>query len=321
MARLHTEICGVSFPSILMNAAGAKDVSLDDLRALGQSKAGAIVVKTATKAFRAGNDLPRWYVDDLGSVNSMGLPNLGYEAYAKAMRELKAYKKPVIVSVSGLKQGDNEEMITAYDTAGVDMVEVNLSCPNLVGKGQLGYDFEASEKMLKSCRKQTKKPMGAKLPPYFDGFQYERMAKVLKRAKVDFIVTINSVGNTLIVDAERERKVIAPNNGLGGLGGAYVKPISLANVHTFYQLTEGQLPIIGVGGVQDGIDAFEHLLAGATAVGIGTALVNEGTDIFERVGKELADMMERKRYRNPSEVRGKLQDLPGTPADSGAASA
>lgn len=296
-----------------MNAAGAKDVSLPDLRALGESMAGAIVIKTATAAFRPGNDLPRWYTDEIGSVNSMGLPNLGYERYVEAMPELKRFKKPVIASVSGIKTGDNEKMIAAYDETDVDMIEVNLSCLNLVGKGQMGYDYEASEKMLRSCRKLTKKPIGVKLPPYLDGFQFEKMAKVLKKTKVDFVVTINSIGNTLIVDAERERKVIAPNNGLGGLGGAYVKPVALANVYNFNQLFENKMPIIGVGGVADGVDAFEHILAGATAVGIGTALVNEGIGIFERTGRELSAMLERKRYKNPAEARAELDDLPGTP--------
>jgi len=297
-----------------MNAAGAKDVSLPDLRSLGESAAGAIVIKTATAKHRPGNDLPRWYTDDLGSVNSMGLPNLGYQRYAEAMPELKLFKKPVIASLSGIKKGDNEKMVEAYDQTDVDMIEVNLSCPNLAGKGQLGYDFEASEKMLRSLRKLTKKPLGAKLPPYLDGFQFEKMGKVLKKAKVDFLATINSVGNTLIVDGERQRKVIAPNDGLGGLGGAYIKPIALSNVYQFNQLFETKMPIIGVGGVQDGVDALEHILAGATAVGIGTALVNEGIGIFERVGKELSDILERKQYKKPADARGQLDDLPGTPA-------
>lgn len=309
---VSTEICGVRFPSAVINAAGAKDVSLEDLDALGQSEAGAIVIKTATKEFRAGNDLPRWHADGTGSVNSMGLPNLGYERYAAAVPKLKEHGKPVIASVSGLNEGDNEEMLAAYDKAGVDMVEVNLSCPNLAGKGQLGYDYAASRKMLGNCRKATKLPMGVKLPPYFDGSQFEEMAAVLKETGTDFVVTINSVGNTLIVDPKEERKVIAPNGGLGGLGGSYVKPISLANVHKFSQLLD--LPVIGVGGVASGTDVFEHLLAGASAVGVGTALVNEGPAVFMRLNRELADVLKEHGYDGPDAASGKLKDLPGEPA-------
>lgn len=308
MPDLTTEFCGLNLSSPILNAAGAKDVSLADLRALGQSAAGAIVIKTATTEFRNGNATPRWHADDLGSVNSMGLPNLGYERYVAALPELKEFGKPIFASVSGLNEGDNETMITAYDAAGVDFIEVNLSCPNLEGKGQMGYDFAASRKMLASCRQRTDKPLGVKLPPYLDGFQFEQMAEVLKETGVDFVVTINSVGNTLIIDPAEERKVIAPNNGYGGLGGAYIKPIALANVNRFANMIE--LPVIGVGGVESGTDVFEHHLAGATLVGVGTALVNEGPDVFGRLNEELIAVLDQHKYENPAAARGQLKDLP-----------
>ena len=313
-ASIATEICGVRFPSAVFNAAGAKDVSLEDLDALGQSEAGAIVIKTATKEFRAGNDLPRWHADGSGSLNSMGLPNLGYERYVASVPQLKEHGKPVIASVSGIGEGDNELMLAAYDKAGVDMVEVNLSCPNIAGKGQLGYDYVASRRMLENCRRVTKLPMGVKLPPYFDRSQFEEMAAVLTETGVDFVVTINSIGNALVIDPETEEKVIAPNGGLGGLGGGYVKPTALGNVHMFHQILGGKLPIIGVVGVAAGTDAFEHLLAGASAVGVGTALVNEGPAVFMRLNAELRTVLEEHGYADPASARGKLKDKPGTSA-------
>ncbi|MDP9211860.1 MAG: dihydroorotate oxidase [bacterium] len=314
MNEVATDICGIRFPSAVINAAGAKDVSAGDLEALGQSESGAIVIKTTTKAFRPGNDLPRWHVDARGSLNSMGLPNLGIERYLSLVPVLKRWNKPLIASVSGIGEGDNEEMIAAYDKAGVDMIEVNLSCPNLAGKGQLGYDFAASRKMLESCRAVTKLPLGVKLPPYFDASQFEEMARVLRETNVDFIVTINSIGNALVIDPEKEEKVIAPNGGFGGLGGGYVKPTALANVHKFHQLLGG-VPIIGVGGVASGTDAFEHLLAGASAVGVGTALVSEGPAVFMRINRELAGILKEHGYADPTAARGKLKDKSGVPAE------
>jgi dihydroorotate dehydrogenase (fumarate) len=307
MADLSTQICGVKFPSVLVNAAGAKDVSESDLSALGESAAGAIVIKTATAEFRSGNDTPRWHVTELGSVNSMGLPNLGYQRYVELMPKLKEFGKPLIGSLSGMNEGDNEKMIEAYDAAGVDLIEVNLSCPNLAGKGQMGYDFAASRKMLESCRSKTDKPLGVKLPPYFDGFQFEQMAEVLRDAKVDFIVTINSIGNALVIDPAQEQAVITPNGGFGGLGGQYVKPTALANVHKWHQLAD--LPVIGVGGVQNGTDAFEHLLAGASVIGIGTQLVIEETPVFARVGAELSDVLDQHGYDSASAAVGRLKPL------------
>ncbi|MEX2209533.1 MAG: dihydroorotate oxidase [Patescibacteria group bacterium] len=315
MSEVATDICGVRFPSAVMNAAGAKDVSAGDLEALGQAESGAIVIKTTTTAFRAGNDLPRWHADAQGSLNSMGLPNLGIERYVELVPVLKRWNKPLIASVSGIEEGDNEEMIAAYDKVGVDMIEVNLSCPNLAGKGQLGYDFAASRKMLASCRAVTRRPLGVKLPPYFDASQFEAMAEVLREANVDFVVTINSIGNALVIDPEKEEKVIAPNGGFGGLGGSYVKPTALANVHMFHRLLDGKLPVIGAGGVASGTDVFEHLLAGASAVGVGTALVNEGPAVFMRLNHELAAVLEEHGYADPAAARGQLKDKAGTPAD------
>ncbi len=310
MTKLASEICGIQVASPLLNAAGAKDVSADDLAALAQSDVGAVVIKTATVDFRRGNPTPRWHSNQSGSLNSMGLPNLGYQRYVELLPQLRESGKPVIASVSGMAPGDNETMLAAYSAAGADLLEVNLSCPNLVGKGQLGYDFVASREMLTACRAVTDRPLGVKLPPYLDGFQYEQMAEVLTATKIDFIVTINSIGNALMIDPATERTVIAPNDGFGGLGGGYVKPVALANVHKWYQLLGDRLPIIGVGGVQTGTDAFEHLLAGASLVGVGTALVNEGPAVFSRLQAELSSMLDEHGYSTPEAARGKLQELP-----------
>lgn len=135
------------------------------------------------------------------------------------------------------------------------------------------------------------------------------MARVLERSGVDFLSVINSVGNGLVVDAERECVVIKPKGGFGGLGGAAIKPVALANVRAFWQRLGDRLPIIGTGGVGTGTDAFEHLLCGATAVQVGTALVEEGVGVFQRLEAELAGVLETKRYASPSACRGKLREL------------
>ncbi|MDP2728460.1 MAG: dihydroorotate oxidase, partial [Dehalococcoidia bacterium] len=109
------------------------------------------------------------------------------------------------------------------------------------------------------------------------------------------------------IDPEREETVIRPKGGLGGLGGACIKPVALANVRVFHELMGPAFPIIGVGGIETGRDIFEHLLAGATAVQVGTALVRDGTTVFRRLGDELAHFLESKGYTSASEVVGKLK--------------
>ncbi|MFZ1803990.1 MAG: dihydroorotate oxidase, partial [Nitrospira sp.] len=263
-----------------MNASGALCVTRDELEALGKSGAGAIVTKSMTIESRQGNPTPRYYGFPGGSINSMGLPNLGYRAYAELIPHLKRFGKPVIASVAGLGEEDFPTIAEAINAAKPDLIEVNLSCPNIPGKPQIGYDPETSERVLKKVRPLITVPMGVKLPPYFDPAHHEAMGKVLGRCGVDFLNMINSVGNGLVVDPEREAVVIKPKGGFGGLGGRLIKPVALANVRAFYKLFDGKMPIIGTGGIVEGMDVFEHFLCGASAVQIGTVLVEEGLDVF-----------------------------------------
>jgi len=152
-------------------------------------------------------------------------------------------------------------------------------------------------------------PMGVKLPPYFDPAHHLLMGDVIGRCGVDFLNLINSVGNALVVDPASEAVVIKPKGGFGGLGGAIIKPVALANVRAFYKHFKGRMPIIGTGGVVSGVDAFEHLLCGASAVQVGTALVEEGVEVFTRLEKELAGCLEQKGYASAEECRGKLKEL------------
>ena len=309
MTELSTTIAGVTFPSCFMNAAGALCVTRDELEILGKSRAGAIVTKSMTLEPRQGNPHPRYYGFPGGSINSMGLPNLGYKAYAELIPHLKQFKKPVIASVAGLCEEDFPTIATVINAAGPDLIEVNLSCPNIPGKPQIGYDPDASERILKRLRSLITVPMGVKLPPYFDPVHHEMMAVAIKRCGVDFLNMINSVGNGLVVDPERETVVIKPKGGFGGLGGRMIKPVALANVRAFFKLFAGQIPIIGTGGIVDGGDAFEHILCGASAVQIGTVLVEEGPGVFGRLEAELSAVLKRKGYRSVSECRGKLKEL------------
>jgi dihydroorotate dehydrogenase (fumarate) len=135
------------------------------------------------------------------------------------------------------------------------------------------------------------------------------MAVVLDRVGVQFLSLINSVGNGLVVDPDHESVVIKPKGGFGGLGGTMIKPVALANVRAFWKLFAGRIPIIGVGGIVRGTDAFEHLLCGASAVQVGTALVEEGFEVFERLEHELNSVLEKRGYDSVAACRGKLREL------------
>jgi len=306
---LSTTIAGVRFPSCFMNAAGARCVTRDELDALGRSRSAAIVTKSMTLVPRDGNPEPRYYGFPAGSINSMGLPNLGYLAYARIIPELRKFGKPIVASVAGFSEEDFVIIAKVINESRPDLIEVNLSCPNIPGEPQIGYDPDVSARLLKRVRKVVSVPMGVKLPPYFDPAHQERMAQVLEGVGVQFLSLINSVGNGLVVNPDEERVAIKPKGGFGGLGGPVIKPVALANVRAFWKLFGGRLPIIGVGGIVTGTDAFEHFLCGASAVQVGTALVEEGLGVFERLENELATLLGRKGYASPLACRGNLKEL------------
>src|SRR5262249_6733902 len=132
---------------------------------------------------------------------------------------------------------------------------------------------------------------------------------VLSKGEVDFLSLINSVGNGLVVDSEHDCIAIKPKGGFGGLGGSIIKPVALANVRAFWKLFEGRIPIIGTGGVMTGADVYEHLLCGASAVQVGTVLVDQGLGVFDRLERELSEVLRRKGHSSPLDCRGMLREL------------
>lgn len=303
----------VEFPSLIFNASGPKCTTQEDLMKIGASSAGGIMMKSCSPEPREGNPEPRYKEVELGSINSMWLPNHGYKKYMEYAAQLKKKypKKPVVASIVWFCHEDFIELVTAFqNNPSVDILEVNLSCPNVVGKPQIAYDFETSDELIaKIFSVPGSKPIWFKLPPYFDPAHTQMMADILKKYPVNFITCINSVGNTLIIDPETEQPLIAPKGWLGWLWGDYVKPVALANVRMFYKLLGDNVAIIGCWGIKNGVDVFEHILAGASFVQLGTVFWKEDTKCFERIEKEFIDYMSKKWYTDISQFRGKLKEL------------
>lgn len=310
MADIFTTIAGVKFETCIFNTAGPADVTFKELEVIGKSKSSAITMKSCTLEPRKGNPEPRYADLEFGSINSMGLPNLGYKAYVRFSNILKLkYKKPVIASISGMTLEDNIVIFKAFNNSPVDLIEFNPGSPNTIGKPIIGYDYKEMDRLLNAVSKVCRKPWGVKLPAYFDLVHFEQIAKVIKKYPVKFVTCVNSVGNGLAIDPNSEKPLIKPKGGLGGIGGRYIKYTALANVRKFYQLLGDKIQIIGVGGIYSGIDAFESILAGASAVQIGTAFLQKGSGIFGAVQEELGEFMDKKRYKIIEEFRGKLKTI------------
>ena len=307
MIDISANISGIHFDSCIMNASGPLDATLEELTDIATSGAGGIVMKSCTVEVREGNPEPRYVDVEWGSINSMGLPNLGYKYYNDIAPKLKSYGKPLIASIAGAESKEYEKIVEAFNSSNVDILEINLSCPNVVGRPQIGYDFEMSEEIMGVVGDVSDKPWGVKLPPYFDFVHFEEMASILNNSKISFIVSINSIGNALFIDWETEKVLIKPKGGFGGLGGKYIKPTALANVRKFHELLDKKIKIVGVGGIYSGVDAFEFILSGATLLQLGTSFAQEGPQIFERVSRELKVIMEKKGYASLEDFRGKLK--------------
>lgn len=310
MVSTATQIAGFNFDNCLMNAAGVYCMSKEELLEIETSAAGSFVTKTGTLEAREGNPEPRYTATPLGSINSMGLPNLGYDYYLDVVLDLEkeANSKNHFISVVGLSPEDTHTILkTLQSSAYQGLVELNLSCPNVPGKPQIAYDFETTEQLLTEIFSYYTKPLGVKLPPYFDIVHFDQAAAIFNKFPLAFVNSVNSIGNGLVIDDETV--IIKPKNGFGGIGGDYIKPTALANVHAFYQRLNPSIQIIGTGGVKSGRDAFEHILCGASMVQIGTALQEEGPEIFTRITEELKQIMAEKGYQRLDDFRGKLHYL------------
>ncbi|MBM9832238.1 dihydroorotate oxidase, partial [Enterococcus faecalis] len=253
------------------------------------------------------NPEPRYHDVPLGSINSMGLPNQGLDYYLDYLLELQdtAPEETFFLSLVGLSPDETHTILKKVEASDYKgLIELNLSCPNVPGKPQIAYDFETTERLLAEVFSYFTKPLGIKLPPYFDIVHFDQAAAVFNKFPLTFVNCVNSIGNGLYI--EDETVVIKPKQGFGGLGGQYIKPTALANVHAFYQRLKPEIQIIGTGGVLTGRDAFEHILCGASMVQIGTQLQKEGVSIFERVTAELKAIMAEKGYESIEDFRGKL---------------
>ncbi|EGP5623791.1 dihydroorotate oxidase [Enterococcus faecium] len=311
---LETTFANHIFANPLMNASGVHCMTTQELDELAHSEAGAFITKSCTINERKGNPEPRYFDVPLGSINSMGLPNLGfsyYLEYALAYEKVQENQnQPLFFSIAGISVQENLEMLEKIEKSGFNgITELNLSCPNVPGKPQLAYDFEATYETLKEVFSIFSKPLGIKLPPYFDFAHFDQMADILNQFPLTYVNAINSVGNGLYIDTEQEAVVIKPKEGFGGIGGEYIKPTALANVRAFYTRLKPEIQIIGTGGIRTGQDAFEHLLCGASMLQIGTELHKEGPEIFSRIIKELTQIMSEKGYTSIDEFKGKLRTI------------
>lgn len=318
---LSTTVFGKTWKYPITNASGCLCTSSTEIwNIMNSPYTGAVVSKSCTIAHRKGNPKPRYQCvsenqDSLLTINSMGIPNLGLDKYIDISKNCATEfpDKSFVLSLSGLKLEEKKQMFRTLqdvgDNSGISFVEFNVSCPNLIGKPQLGLDFEDFDQTLQTITEIYDKPFGLKLPPYHDFAYFEKAADIIGRYPVSSITCCNSVGNGLVIDVDTESTVIKPKGGFGGIGGKFMLPIGLANVRKFYELLDDKVDIIGCGGVTSGADVFSYILCGAKAVQVGSYFRENGMPVFEKITNELSNIMTTKNYNCISDYRGKLRQL------------
>ena len=317
MLDLKTKIWDIVFEHPIFNASWPLCTTLEELEMLWNSDSSAIMMKTCTLEAREWNPEPRYKELALWSINSMWLPNLWYKKYIEFASILKQkFEKPVIASLTWFKWAnieDNDfvEMIKEFqDNSDVDLIEINLSCPNVVGKPQIAYDFETSDKIISLVENLWEKIIWLKLPPYFDQSHTNTMSEIVKNhLKIKFLTCVNSVWNTLVIDPEKEEPLIKPKWWFWWLWWEYIKPIALANVRSFYQNLWDRVSIIWVWWILNWVDVYEFLLAWACAVQLWTTFSKEWISSFTRIKKEFENYMNKKQKKSIFEVVWKLKEL------------
>ena len=269
---LQLKFCGLDFASPVVLLSGCVGFGEEYTRIEGFSNrdAGAIVLKGTTLRARLGNPPHRVYETPAGMLNAIGLQNPGVEQVVNAiLPQLDFSETRFIANVCGSTIEEYVEVTRRFDASPIDALEINISCPNVKEGGvAFGNYPDMSAQVVAACRKVTKKPLITKLSP--NQTDIRENARRCIEAGSDALAVINTIMGMAIDNTER-RPVIG--NVQGGLSGPAIKPIALLKVHQVYEVARPhRVPIIGQGGITSANDALEFIIAGATAVGVGTAL-------------------------------------------------
>ncbi len=302
-ARLATAVGPLELANPVLAASGTFGYGLDLLEFCPPEAIGAVVTKGLSPRPRRGNPTPRVVETAAGMINAIGLQNIGVEAFCRdAMPELRARGAVVIVNVFGERMDEYLEVIARCEREdGIAGYELNVSCPNVTAGGmEFGHDPAPLEKLTAMCRAATRRQLWVKLSPNAPSLVATAEAAVAGGA--DALALINTL-RAMAIDAVARRPILA--NGIGGLSGPAVKPIALRMVWEVHKALPA-VPLVGIGGIETGRDAAEFLLAGASAVQVGTAIFRDPAAPL-RIAAELDRFCEERGVGAVTELVGGLQ--------------
>jgi dihydroorotate dehydrogenase (NAD+) catalytic subunit len=264
---MEVEIAGVTFKNPVWTASGTFGYGLEFEPYMNLERLGAVVVKGLSPAPRPGNPAPRIVETPCGMLNAIGLQNVGVEAFiSEKLPKLKRIKTRVIANIFGETVEDYIHVAERLDGAkGVAALEINISCPNVKKGGIIfGTDPAEAHRVVSAVRKATRLPVITKLSPNVTDIKV--MVRAAEDGGTDAVSLINTIPG-MVIDVEKRRPVLA--TGTGGLSGPAVRPVAVRLTWEAYKAAT--VPIIGMGGIMTARDALEFIIAGASAVQVGTA--------------------------------------------------
>jgi dihydroorotate dehydrogenase (NAD+) catalytic subunit len=299
------KFCGLPFVSPLVLLSGCVGFGEEYTRISGFSNrdVGAVCLKGTTLEPRLGNPPHRIAETPMGMLNAIGLQNPGVDHVVSAILPALDFSETrFVANVSGSTVEEYVEVTRRFDDSPIDAIEINISCPNVKEGGvAFGNDPDMSARVVKACRKVTQKPLITKLSP--NQTDIAENARRCIEAGSDAFAVINTLMG-MAIDINTRKPVIGNNQG--GLSGPAIKPIAVLKVHQVYQVCKSHgIPIIGQGGVTSTEDAIEFLVAGASAVGVGTALFYDPL-ICSKINDGLIAYLQLHGFQHVSQLTGSL---------------
>jgi dihydroorotate dehydrogenase (NAD+) catalytic subunit len=298
VSRLETEIAGIRLANPTMLAAGILGMSSTFFKRIAEAGAGAIVTKSIGLKARKGYANPTMVEVPCGMLNAMGLPNPGIKNFAEEIADARKIGIPIIVSIFGFSADEFATVAREAAKSGADALELNVSCPHVEKAGaEIGQNPQLVAEIVKKVKKTVNTPVFVKLTPNVDDIC--EVAVAAADAGADAITAVNTV-RAMAIDVETMHPILA--NKIGGLSGAAIKLIALRCVFEIYHVV--RVPVIGCGGITDWRDAVEFLLAGASAVQVGTAIASNDVNVFRTVARGIDEYLKRKSFDSVKEIVG-----------------
>ncbi|RLG26402.1 dihydroorotate dehydrogenase [Methanosarcinales archaeon] len=300
MITIKSDFLGIKLSNPLILASGIMGVSVGSMKKIADNGAGAVTIKSISKEERLGHNNPTMFSFGDVFMNAVGYSNPGMVEAKKEFSDIGRIGVPVIGSVIGTEADDFVAVIEELKDIKFDAIEIPLSCPHTPGFGVLaGHGTpEATYRITKAVRKATRLPIIIKLSanaPDLIG-----VAKAAENAGADAINMGNTHGPGMRIDIDSGKPIM--DFKVGGISGPAITPVTVRCVYDIYESTK--IPILGTGGITTGRDAIEMMMAGASALGVGTGIYYRGFDVFKKIADEMKDWMKKKGYLSLNEIIG-----------------